>query len=245
MITDSNAYLGNWPYWRVDVANGDQLAAHLKENGVDRGVVSSLRSVFFDAEEGNQEVVDACRKHPEVLSGVATLTPLSRRDGPGYQGLSNGTLRGIRLYPAHHFFSLQDAGRVVEFAESAKVPIAIPYRLMMNWQVPSPPFGEVVSLIRANPNVDFVLCSLNYEVLAFVSMIERPSNLYIETSGLQQELGMSIVVESLGQDRLILGTATPVQYARPGIEKVLQSSLPDQTKERVLHETAERLYRLK
>jgi hypothetical protein len=85
-VTDSNAYLGKWPYWNMEVNTGDQLAKHLNRNGISSALVSSLRSAFADVEEGNLELLDACKKHPDTsrASGcIPRATAIRSRAVPG------------------------------------------------------------------------------------------------------------------------------------------------------------------
>ncbi|MDA4123160.1 MAG: hypothetical protein OK456_08290, partial [Thaumarchaeota archaeon] len=82
-VTDANAYLGKWPYWNMQVNTGDQLVKYLANNGIDRALVGSLRSTFVDTEEGNLELLKACKKHSDKLFGLATLTPLSKKKDAG------------------------------------------------------------------------------------------------------------------------------------------------------------------
>ena len=243
-VTDSNAYLGKWAYWNMEVNTGDQLADHLKRNGIERALVSSLRSAFADVEEGNLELLKACRKHPDTLFGLATLTPFSKRKGVGIQALTSGTFKGIRVSPQYHGYPLANCSRVIEVAEDLGVPLVLSYRLILSWNLPTLGMGEVLSLVREHRRVSFVLSGVNYEAMTILSMKKPPANLFVETSCLQLWEGTRLLLESLGADRVLLGTGTPVQYARSATSNVLDSTLTPKQKERVASTNARRLFGL-
>jgi predicted TIM-barrel fold metal-dependent hydrolase len=243
-VTDSNAYLGKWPYWNMEVNTGDQLAKHLRKNGIDRALVSSLRSAFVDAEDGNLELLEACKKHPDTLFGLATLTPFSKKKGAGIQALTSGIFKGIRLCPQHHGYPLANASRIIETAEDLRVPVVLTYRLIMSWNLPTISLGEVMSLVQENRKVNFVLSGANYDAAPILSLRKKPANLFIETSCLQMWDGARHFIEDLGPDRVLMGTGTPVQYAQSGTSNVLDSTLSVKQKKMVASSNARALFRL-
>jgi uncharacterized protein len=243
-VTDANAYLGKWPYWNMEVNTGDQLAKHLNRNGVQSALVSSLRSAFADVEDGNLELLKACKRHPDTLFGLATLTPFSKKTGVGIQSLSSGTFKGIRLCPQHHGYPLANSSRVIEMAEDLRVPVVLHCRLIMTWNLPSLSMAEVLAFVQAHRGVPFVLSGVNYEAMAILSMRKKPENLYVETSCLQMWDAARLLLEELGPDRVLLGTGTPVQYAQSGTRNVLDSKLSHKQKQMVASSNARKLFRL-
>jgi predicted TIM-barrel fold metal-dependent hydrolase len=223
----------------------ERLHKVVRSNGVDKALISSLRSVFYHAEEGNEEVLAACKKFGETFSGLATLTPLSDRKGPGYRGLKSGAFKGIRIYPQHHSFSLSNAQNVYELAEKLDVPVVICYRLIMSWSLPSPSIEEVLALPPRYPKVKFVLSGFNYDIIGVLLARRFPPNLYVETSGAALDHGVEMLVEILGTDHVMLGTGLPVQYPQSGIQKVLHAKLDKKQMTAVTHGNAAKLFAIK
>ena len=243
-IIDANAYLGSWPYWRVDVRSAEQLTRFMKSNGVDKAVVSSLRSVFFDAEEGNREVLAACEKYPKQLYGLATLSPFFRKKQTGCQALKSGALRGIKLYPQNHGFNLSYATRVFELAEQLDIPVVLPHRIVMSWTLPELAIDSCISAAEQFPKVTFVLSCFNYDALGAILSRQFPKNLLAETSGLQLVSGAEMLVDALGAENVMLGTALPVQIPQSGIQKVLHAKLNKRQMEGVTWRNAARVFRV-
>jgi predicted TIM-barrel fold metal-dependent hydrolase len=244
LIIDANVYLGSWPYWRMDTKTADSLGKVVKSNGIDRALISSLKSVFYHADDGNQEVLAACKKYSDNYCGLATLTPLSDPKGPGYQELRTGEFKGIRIYPQHHSFSLSDARKIYQLAEEVRVPVVICFRLIMSWSLPSLSIDEVLAVVRQYPKVKFVLSGFNYEILGVLLARLFPPNLYVETSGLQIAGGVEMLTQTLGPDHVMLGTGLPVQFPQSGIQKVLNAKLDRKQLEAVKWENAAALFKI-
>jgi predicted TIM-barrel fold metal-dependent hydrolase len=245
MMIDAHTYLGSWPYWKIEDRTAEELEACLKANGIEKALVSSLRSIFYDAEEGNRELLAANKKFPDSLYGLATLSPFFKKEETGYQELKTGTFKGIKLYPRNHGFSLTRAGKIFEAAEELKVPVVIPFRLILAWNLPALTIDEILPVLRQWPKVTFVLSCFNYELMASMLLREFPPNLYFETSGLQVVDGIEILNQTIGADRVMLGTALPVQIAQSGIQKVLKAQLIGDQLEAVKWRNAAKLFGIK
>ncbi len=243
-VTDANSYLGKWPYWNMEVNTGGQLVRYLKANGIDRALVSSLRSTFADTEQGNLELLKASKAHPKVIFGLATLTPLSKDKGAGTQALKDGVFKGIRLCPQYHGYSLGEASAVADLAEELGVPVVLAYRMILSWNLPSISMGDVFAFAEANPKVSVVLSGANYEAISILYRKKPPSNLFVETSCLQMWEGKELLLEHIGTSKVLLGTGGPVQYARSGVSNVVDSTLPDKEKEMVASSNARKLFGL-
>jgi predicted TIM-barrel fold metal-dependent hydrolase len=233
MIIDANAYLGFWPYWRMEADTPD------------KALVSSLRSIFFDAEDGNRELLAACEKYPDAFYGLATLGPLFKREETGFQELSTGTFRGIRIYPIYHGFSLISAKEIYDVAEEFRVPIVVPYRLISSWALPSLAAEEAIATAKEYPKVTFVISGFNYEEVGNLLRHRYPKNVYAETSGLQVVDGTEILLDSLGDDHVMLGTGLPASNPRSGIQKVLRSGLDKKRLDAVAWGNAASLFGIK
>ena len=241
-IIDANAYLGSWPYWRVDVKTSQQLDRSLAANGVDKAVVSSLRSVFVDQEEGNRELLAATRRFPKRMYGLATLSPYFKRKEAGCRGLKEGSFKGIRLYPQYHWYNLSYATKVFELAEELDVPVVLPNRLVSSWPLPELPVDSCISVASEFSKVTFVLSCFNYDAMGAVVSHQFPKNLLVETSGLQIVRGVEMLVDALGSESVMLGTAIPVQYPQSGLEKVMRAKLTKKQMEAVVWRNAARVF---
>jgi predicted TIM-barrel fold metal-dependent hydrolase len=151
---------------------------------------------------------------------------------------------GLRLYPKWHHYSLSDRCclDLVNAAAERGMVISIPLRAedqrQRSWlvDVPDVPLEEIVSLVKACPQAQFILVN----GLGFVhSPLGRqdnglPSNYFIEVSRLSAVLANEIgqLIANLGAERVVFGTGMPFNYPDPALVKleVLEASEEDKEK---------------
>jgi predicted TIM-barrel fold metal-dependent hydrolase len=257
MIIDVNAYLGFWPYWKLKATTPEALIEVALRVGVDKLVVTSNRGIFYDCDEGNEETARAVHHHPTELIGFATMSPLfsdSESLKTNLRGLIDRQgLRGLKLFPAYHAYKLKNrlVEALLEEAERLKLPVLIPVRLSMNWGYKNffgrPAFqdvGDIVSLAEHFTKLNFIIGCANYPELAdLITATKTLDNIFVETSGIQS--GFEVLVESIGADKILLGTGMPIQYPAVGVTKIKQAGIRQEEKEMILERNAENLLRLK
>jgi predicted TIM-barrel fold metal-dependent hydrolase len=253
LIIDVNTYMGFWPYWKLKSTNSDALVETARQIGVDRLVITSNRGIFYDCDEGNEETAEAVRQHPKELMGFATISPLFRDTESIKAGLENlidqQGLIGLKLFPVYHSYRLKDRLMEPIFEEAARLrlPVLVPVRLSMNWSYknffgrPSlQDVGEIVALADRFSELKVIVGCVNYtELTDLITAAKRFDNIFVETSGLQS--GFEFLVDSIGAEKVLLGTGMPIQYPSVGLTKVLQAEVSQDAKELILGRNAEKL----
>jgi predicted TIM-barrel fold metal-dependent hydrolase len=256
LIIDVNAYMGLWPYWKVKTTTPEALVEVARNVGVDRLVVTSNRGIFYDCDEGNQETAEAVQRHAKQLMGFATLSPLHRDPDDVKVDLRNlieqQGLRGLKLFPAYHAYGLKDrfVEPLLEEAARLRLPVLVPVRLSMNWGYKNffgkpirQDVGDIVTLADRFSDLRLIVGCVNYtELTDLTTGAKSLDNIFVETSGVQS--GFEGLVESLGPEKILLGTGMPVQYPNVGLTKVLQAEISQDSKELILGRNAEKLLRL-
>jgi len=245
MIFDVCAYLGFWPYWSVQETTAEGLVELMDNFGVDRAAICSLRSIFYDHEEGNREVVEATKKFPDRFVGVATVYPyqegaLEELD----RCVSKFNMRGIELQPNYHGYKLRSpvVKETLELAVKADVPVITPLRLSMNWNLPSVDILEVSRLVESYSDVKFIVGCFNYgEIEELMGLMRRCENLLAETSGLHLMRGVEKVVSEVGADRVLFGSGMPIQSVGPALAKIREADIDEEDKRLILGENAVRV----
>ena len=256
MIIDVSAYMGLWPYWKVKTTTPEALIEVMRSVGVDKLVVASNRGIFYDCDEGNEETAEAVQRHPKELIGFATLSPLYRDADSVKANLRNlidrRGLRGLKLFPAYHTYKVRDrfVEPLLEEAVRLRLPVLVPVRLSMNWSYKNffgrpvlQDVGDILSLADRFSKLSLIVGCVNYtELTDLITGAKRLDNIFVETSGLQS--GFEVLVESIGAEKVLLGTGMPVQYPSVGLTKVLQAEIGQDAKELILGRNAEKLLRL-
>lgn len=201
-------------------AQPDTVREMITNTGVSGGLVSSLRSVHFDARSGNEEAekvaasygwyacpaldlrdpLGAERELDRLLSRAASLRPRAIRLAPGQQGIEPG-------FPAfsHVVQLLADAGLTI-FVEGDVRTVSAPFR------------GLGASVVFLDTHFyhlgDFVILARNEPLFrTSTRMLTGPDSL-------------EIVADEVGADRLLLGCRAPFHEARSVVRRLLTSKLP-------------------
>jgi uncharacterized protein len=254
MILDINAFIGKWPYWPSRVTTAEETAAEFTAWGIAEAAICSTRGVFVNWQDGNAETAAAARAHAGRFHAFACLgtRELSHKlpDGPfDFDALEAQGFRGIRLYPQHHSYNPLDEPFIGEIAEQARArrwPVMLPLRIIMNWGVPMMDLSVMRTLIERHPRTTWILAGINYlsELQMAVALMRAHPTVHLETSCVMGYEAVAKTVQQCGADRLLFGTAAPLQHGRAGLEKILHAKLTSREREAILGGNACRLLRL-
>lgn len=251
MVLDINAFIGRWPYWPVPATNTSDVAKKLTQWGIDRACICSTRSLFVNWEDGNVETESAVREHPEQFLSFACLGPLelSHCTGHGRHDLAayrTRGFRGIRLYPHHHSYHPLVEPFIDDLCEQAatlSMPVLLSFRTIMNWGVPTQELSHLPALVERHPRVPWILSGINYlhEIRTAVALLQKYETVHLETSCVMGYEAIRKLVEECGHERILFGSAAPIQHGRANLEKVTHARVPDSVKEAILYQNAQRL----
>jgi hypothetical protein len=251
MVIDINAFIGRWPYWPAPATSGGEVAALLAQWGIDRACICSTRSLFVNWEDGNSETESAALQYPEQFLSFACLgTPelshrqrLERHDLSTYRARG---FRGVRLYPQHHsYHPLVEPviDSACEQASAISLPVLLSFRTIMNWGLPAQELSQLSALIERHPRVLWIISGVNYlqEIRTAAALLRKYDNVHLETSCVMGYEAIRKLVEECGCERILFGSAAPIQHGRANLEKVLYAHITDPEKEAILYQNARRL----
>jgi predicted TIM-barrel fold metal-dependent hydrolase len=254
-LFDCNAWLGHYPFRAVPNTTVDGLLRLMDRHQIDRALVSSLNGVFYtDAHGGNQELAQWIRPHRDRLVPCATLNPA----WPGWQRdlrqcRDEWDMRGLRLFPSHHRFSLTSTHclDLVRSANEYGMHVAIPLRLedrrQQHWMDTTAEvrLADVADLARACPDADIVVLeAIGVENSPFVlDPALADARIHFEFSRMATVLQRTIpaLLERLGPRRLVFGTGMPLKIPGAATLKLQLLDTPMETKNLLAHENIERL----
>jgi uncharacterized protein len=251
MVIDINAFIGRWPYWPVPATSSEEAAALLAHWGIDRACICSTRSLFVNWEDGNTETESAALQYPEQFHSFACLGPLElshrqcleRHDLSTYRERG---FRGVRLYPQHHsYHPLVEPfiDNICEQASAISLPVLLSFRTIMNWGLPVQELSQLSALVERHPRVLWIISGVNYlqEIRAAAALLRKYHNVHLETSCVMGYEAIRKLVEECGCERILFGSAAPIQHGRANLEKVLHAHITDPEKEAILYQNARRL----
>ncbi len=244
MIVDINAFYGNWPYWPLRKNSVCDMLAAMDRYGIRRAFLASLRAIFTDTQAGNAEIKEICKEHPERFAPAFTYSPYAAGFDEYQRDLEEaGSWALVKLYPLNHSYDLLEEPFISELCEycgTNRVPVMIPYRLMMSWRLPMHPIQNAGRLIEKHSNTTFILSAVNYlfELQSALDVIRRLPNVMLETSGMMAFEEVKSVVHEIGSERLLHGSALPLQNPAIGPLKIHSADIADSDKDRILFQNA-------
>lgn len=233
---DCNFWIGRRSTPTVyDVHDTAASTALLKDLGVCAAFATHTASREYDPVVGNalgSQAIKAFGDFP--LYPVWVVLPGTTKDFPSGEALrsqlkENG-VRLVRMYPAagNHNFCLSDwcCKALFEDLEAVGVPVLLDAG-QMSWD-------ELETLVRQHPGLNVILSNLTYRYDRYVyPLLERYSNLYLETAGLRGFLQVEDLCARFGAERLVFGTNAPVYDAGASFAIVQMADISDEDRAKI------------
>ncbi|MBL8228174.1 MAG: amidohydrolase family protein [Bryobacterales bacterium] len=257
-MIDLNAYLGHFAFRPLRHNTAGALLRLMDQKRIGMACVSSASAITYrNSHAGNEEIAAETRAHRTRLIPFAVLNPLYAgwRDDLKQCHEEFG-MKGLRLYPRWHNYSLTDPSclAVVRAAAERNLLITIPMRVedrrQGTWLVDIPDVSheECAALVRAVPQASFVFVNgLGY----IGSILGRannglPANYSVDIALLTVELANETghLLGTLGEDRVVFGTGMPFHYPDPALVKLEILDAAPAVKQKIAQGNAARLLKL-
>lgn len=236
VIIDINACFGFEPERKVDVSLS-QLLGLMDRFNIDKALAYSLKAVYYDFQEGNEETLRVAQREPSIIP-VAVVNP---QQFPHFlkatKEIKEAGFKAIRLFPhLHHYpYDFSPLEYIFQEALQAELPVLIHCR--------SQGSATLMGRWAERFAIPFILCEVGYDNLAEVLYVAiKNSNIYIDTSYLDGFGNIEIAREYLGADRLLFGSGMPYRNPYPAMETVRRSFLSLEEKEKIMGTNARRLF---
>ncbi len=243
---DVNACFGHWPFWDLIDKSPDDLLRLMDDNGIERAACASLRGLFLDWHDANDETLTAAAAHPDRLLPMAVVGVYPDGTADAVRHALDAGARGLRLYPLFHSYRLVDpfVDEVCQVAAERRVPVMIPTRPMMNWRFAALPLSDIAPVVERHPSTWFILSGPNYliEFQALVRLMKRCTNALYEIACLQGFGAVATLIEQVGADRVLFGTGAVLNYPACNVAKLDHADLTDAQRSAVACDNALRLF---
>lgn len=271
MRIDINAFVGNYPFRRLEYGDPKRLVSLMDKCEIDFAVVSNFEGVFYrDCLTANEVLTEQIADYRDRLIPCAVLNPTFPRAIEDIERVAEMGMRGIRLFPGYHQYGFDDAsiGAFLDKARELNLPIFVYSKLVdhrfRHWLDPVWPLeGEQLShlLDQASGNT-IVFCHTEIaEIESVLSKADLSKNrVYIETSRLErwpqalpEEMmplfftenrwyrPLDYIAHRYGAERLLFGSFAPFKYPQAALRLIDLTPLEESTREKILGANAEAL----
>jgi uncharacterized protein len=222
VIVDVHMHYG-YQFFPVDVPGEDELICAMDRFGIDIGIVSSFRGIFYDFRNCNEELASAISRYPDRLKGYIVLNPNyideSLRQLDYFS--ATGLFCGVKLHASWHNKAIDgpEFEVLINKTESKGLPVLVHSYVVDDYadQVSSP--ERVANMARRHPSVRVILAHMGGNARRAVRAVKNVKNIYLDISCGRENASQLYVWEMgriddavavLGADRILFGTDIPL-----------------------------------
>jgi len=255
-MIDANAYLGNWPFRKLNYSTHFAFLEKMDALGIEKSVVSPLENVFYkDQLAGNRQLHTEVNHHPDQLLPAYTINPTF----PGWEEdlaicVEEFGMRVMRLHSNYHQFELDSAAgtAVLEAAHAHDFVVIIATGLEDTRhhhplvKVPDVPAEQVAAAVSAYADVQFLVAAANFSgINAIWSQCAPAQNLHFEISRVQGPVGdIEKLCATMGAERVLLGTNLPLHVPEAATLAVEHAKITADERRMIVKGNAVRLFGL-
>ncbi len=248
MLIDSNAYVGHWPFRRLEYNTPETLLGRMKEFETDISVISNLNGVFYkNAQHANDELwewINSKRSYRNSFIPFAVINPIygGWRDDLNIC-ISRYGCKGVRLYPQYHRYDITNpiCIELVKMCRDKGLPVVFSLRMVdsrtSSWLDIEKEWSlkDIVPIVKEVPDAKYMIVNvanstaLNEED----SALFRKADILMDTSG-RNIVNWADLFERFGTDKFCFGTHSPILDYFSGllrIESLRENEADEKTKE--------------
>lgn len=246
MIIDTNCSIGEWPFRRLAYSTAAGFLDLMDRHGVAQAWVGSFESIFYrDMAAANRLLRERIQGHEDRLIPWATINP----NFPGWENdlaeaVGEG-MAGVRLYPNYHGYNLPDdcAADLLALLAEQQLPVAIYYKVvderLHHWHCLVPPTELYLdTLLDGFPSLKLLLCGFGLPFAEQHAGLIRAHRVYLEISRLEGVEGVRHLCETIGSDRVLLGSHAPYFYMQAAHLKIVEAGLEEDEILKLLYQNA-------
>jgi predicted TIM-barrel fold metal-dependent hydrolase len=260
-IIDTNVHLFQWPFRRLKYDRTEALVRKLRRHRIAQAWAGSFESVLHKQLDGaNRRLADECREHGDgLLIPIGSVNPVwpdweedLRRCHEQFK------MRGIRLYPAYHGYTLDHPELLRLLASSARRGLLVQIAIRMeDERVHHPSIVAPVVSAEQLPEILVKVPEARVQLLnadtVFRSgrvraLIEQTKTTF-DIAALEADGGIGRLIDGthptyraqVPSDRLLVGTHAPFFPCESALLKLFESPLDRQQLDKIMFANARTL----
>lgn len=260
-IIDCNVHLFDWPFRKLKYAKTDALIAKLRKHRITTAWSGSFEAVLNkQLDQSNRRLTEECRSHGDgMLIPIGSVNPAwadwdedLRRCHEQYK------MRGIRLYPAYHGYSLDHPEFARLVAETAKRNLLVQIVLRLEDErihhfatnVPALNVNPLADILKKVPKADVQLINSAGPLLGNnIAALVRDTKVTFDIAACEGNGGVGRLLEgknpsyrgTIPVDRLVFGSHAPFFPCESALLKLFESPLNLEQLNQLMQSNARRL----
>jgi len=220
---DCHASLGKWA--NMDAAapfTVERMLADMQRCGIHGALVYHNFAKELQPSVGNETLLEICQQHPRLIPCWVALPDVSGQAPEGSQFVremeANG-VRAVKLFPRLHRYALdkRTLGSLLNPLQEAGIPMLIDCGMYLP-ELEQIRWDEIAPLCTDFPNLNIVLHNVRWEAIRyFVPLLRDFRHLHLEFSSCQGNRYFEFLIEKIGSNQLLFGTA--MMQKSPGAAK--------------------------
>lgn len=230
-IVDTNVSLFRWPFRRLPLDTAKRLVSRLRSLGVVRAWAGSFEGVFHrDLGGVNRRLASVCKEFRE-LEPIGVVNPTLPRWETDLQACEKQLgMRGIRLYPNYHGYTLRDPRFRMLLQRAAAAGLLVQVTAALE-DVRTQPEKLRIADVDLNPLTDFMpeADGVRVQILnarpspALVQKLATVPDVYFDTARVDGTDGVPGLVRSLPANRVLFGSHSPFLIPEAAMIRVHES----------------------
>jgi len=250
-VIDANISLFQWPFRRLPYDEIDQLVGKLRAMQIEQAWAGSYEGVLQrDLAGVNSRLAEACRNqgHGLLVPFGSVNLQLPDWEEDLRRCHEEHRMRGIRLHPNYHGYTLDDPRfeRLLALAAERRLLVQLAAALEdrrtqhPKLQVSDVDLAPLPELTRKVPGAKVLVLNYRPSGAVFSRLVAAP-RVYFDTARVEATDGVARLVRSAPPDRVVFGTHAPFLIYESALIRVYESELTEAESRAVFEQNAPRL----
>ena len=243
MIIDAHVHIGRIAQFPRSFGEPEEIVHVFKEANVDYGLVSSLKSIYLDPIEGNEELIKISQRYKEILP-MAVINPWYPEEALNYLGkVKEKSFVGVKLHPLLQDYDISSPLAEPILRECEKRGISILSHSSDGCSKSAPRLiGKVAEKF---PKLTLVI--------GHAGMFSSPDapevakdypNVFLEVSVCYEMRNLERTLKIVGADKIMFGSDVPFHHPSLMITRIKLMQLSKVEEEKILSGTARKVFKL-
>ncbi len=237
-MIDGGVFLGRNP------TNGNELSAkdliaRMDKFGMERCVATNYKSIFWDDEAGNIELLNWARTYKDRIIPSITFSPYrlgTSKVNAQLEDFFDAGARVLGFYSSPSYYEVDFKSSILR--ETLEAAAAIGYVVQLGFDNEEQ-LRDIVDLSH-NLDAPILLRCLKgggYTFTPAILKASRQKRLWFDAGGVVNSDGILALVEAIGANRLFIATNWPESFIYGSLFNLLANSLDEQTNKAILSES--------